>query len=67
MRACLFLFFAALFLIPTASAGPLHDAAEAGDAGVLTSLLDGGSGINESDGIATPLYYAIYNRHFEAA
>jgi cytochrome c len=46
MRACLFLFFTALFLIPTASAGPLHDAAKTGDSAAIIAALDAGEDIN---------------------
>ncbi len=50
-----------------ASAGPLHDAAKAGDVAQIQLLLDQGADINQSSGFATPLYYAINGQHVEAA
>ncbi len=50
-----------------ASAGPLHDAAKAGDVAQIDLLLAQGADINQSSGLAPPLYYAIHERHVEAA
>lgn len=68
MRASL-LFIPLLFLtIPTAShAADIHDAALKGDVAAITAALDAGSLPNESDGNATPLYYAVWMGHLQAA
>ncbi len=68
MRVDLILFLA-LFLVtaPTSQAAAIHDAAKEGDVAAIAAALDGGVDINASDGIATPLYYAIDRAHFEAA
>lgn len=50
-----------------ACAGPLTDAAKAGDVAQIELLLDQGADINQSSGLATPLYYAINGEHLEAA
>jgi cytochrome c len=50
-----------------ADAGPLHDAAKAGDVAQIQLLLDQGVDINESSGTAPPLYFAINTEHVEAA
>ncbi|MEZ5830171.1 MAG: ankyrin repeat domain-containing protein [Dongiaceae bacterium] len=50
-----------------ASAGPLHDAAKAGDLAQIEVQLAAGADINESTGLATPLYYAIKEKHPDAA
>lgn len=50
-----------------AQAGPLHEAAKAGDIAQIELLLAQGADINESTGLATPLYYAINGQHAEAA
>ena len=49
-----------------AQAGPLHDAAKAGDIAQIEKLLVEGADINESS-LATPLYFAINSQHAEAA
>ncbi len=51
----------------TSQAAAIHDAAKKGDVAALTAALDSGAEINASDGIATPLYYAIDRAHLEAA
>ncbi|HUQ36597.1 MAG TPA: ankyrin repeat domain-containing protein [Aestuariivirga sp.] len=63
------IFFPVLFLIiaPTSQAAVIHDAAKKGDAAAITAALDAGADANASDGIATPLYYAIDRAHLEAA
>ncbi len=50
-----------------AQAGPLHDAAKAGDVAQIELLLSQGADINQSTVLATPLYYAISGEHEEAA
>jgi cytochrome c len=50
-----------------AVAGPLHDAAKAGDVAQIKALLDQGADINENPGTATPLYFAINTQHADAA
>jgi cytochrome c len=49
-----------------ARAGPLHDAAKAGDVAQIELLLGQGADVNERT-VATPLYYAINGQHPEAA
>jgi cytochrome c len=63
------IFFVVLFFIiaPASRAAAIHDAAKTGDLAALTSSLDTGANANASDGIATPLYYAIDRAHPEAA
>lgn len=48
-------------------AASIHDAAKNGDVAAITAALDAGAGVNESDGDATPLYFAIRGGHFAAA
>jgi len=50
-----------------ADAGPLHDAAKAGDVAQIQLLLDQGADINESSETATALYIAINTQHAGAA
>ena len=50
-----------------ADAGPLHDAATAGDVAQIQLLLDQGADINDSSGTAPALYLAIDRQHAEAA
>ena len=63
------IFFLLLFLTiaPTSQAAAIHEAAKKGDVAALTAALDSGADANASDGIATPLYYAIDRSHLEAA
>jgi cytochrome c len=58
----------ALFLVLSspANAGPLHEAAKAGNTSEMQSILTSGADVNESDGIATPLYLAVSGNHLEA-
>jgi cytochrome c len=49
-----------------AIAGPLGNAAKAGDIAEIERLLDEGADVNES-GLATPLFYAIQYKHTDAA
>ncbi|MER8798876.1 ankyrin repeat domain-containing protein [Mesorhizobium sp. M0984] len=65
-----FLLFIPLLLlhIPIIShAADIHDAAKEGDVGAITAALDAGAGVDESDGDATPLYFAVMMGHIEAA
>ncbi len=48
-----------------AMAGPLGNAAKAGDIAEIERLLDEGADVNES-GLATPLFYAIQYNHTDA-
>ena len=48
-------------------AAAIHDAAKKGDVAAITAALDAGAGVNESDGNATPLYFAVRTGHIEAA
>src|SRR5262245_18395208 len=50
-----------------ADAGPLHDAAKAGDVAQIELLLNQGADINEVSGSGTPLYFAVNTQHAEAA
>lgn len=57
----------ALVAAELAYAGPLDDAAKAGDIAQIEALLAAGADINESTGLATPLYYAVKEKHPDAA
>ena len=48
-------------------AGAIHDAAKKGDVAGIVIALDAGANINESDGMATALFYAILGGKLEAA
>ena len=48
-------------------AAAIHDAAIKGDVAAITAALDAGDGVDESDGTGTPLYYAAWMGHLEAA
>ena len=62
------LLFILIVLFPNVShAAAIHDAATKGDVAAITAALDAGAGIDESDGTATPLYFAIWMGHIEAA
>lgn len=50
-----------------AHAGPLHDAAMAGDIAQIELLLSQGADVNEKSGSPPPLYFAINTEHVEAA
>ena len=50
-----------------ADAGPLHEAAKAGDVAQIASLLDAGADINEKSSEGTPLFLAVNAEHAEAA
>ncbi|MER8482746.1 ankyrin repeat domain-containing protein [Mesorhizobium sp. M1322] len=68
MRVSLLFIPLLLVHIPIVShAADIHDAAMNGDVAAITAALDGGAGIDESDGTATPLYFAVWMGHIEAA
>jgi cytochrome c len=70
MRALIIslLVWVCLYFVPSTShAAVIHDAAQKGDVAAIVAALDAGVNVNESDGTATPLFYAISRRHFEAA
>ena len=58
----------AIFVLASpAAAAPIHDAAKYGDVPALTASLEAGADVNESDGWATPLWYAARRGHEDAA
>jgi hypothetical protein len=62
------LVWACLYFVPSIShAAAIHDAAKKGDVAAISAALDAGANINESDGTATPLYYAVLVAQLEAA
>ena len=63
------IFFLVLFLLiaPPSQAAEIHEAAKNGDIAAITAALDAGVEVNASNGIATPLYYAIDRAHLDAA
>jgi cytochrome c len=68
MRANLPLLLLCSSLMPLPSnAGAIHDAAKQGDTVAIAAALDAGADVNESDGSAAPLYYAVRRKQFEAA
>ena len=60
-------FYLAFFTSKLANADPLLDAVRAGDLTQIELLLSQGADINQGDGLATPLYYAITSKHEDAA
>jgi cytochrome c len=55
-------------LIPlTSQAAAIHDAAKKGDTVAIAAALDAGANVNEPDGFATPLYYAVSRQHLDAS
>jgi cytochrome c len=55
-------------LIPlTSQAAAIHDAAKKGDVAAIAAALDAGANVNDPDGFATPLYYAVSRQHLDAA
>jgi cytochrome c len=57
-----------LYFVPSTShAAAIHDAAKKGDVAAISAALDAGANINESDGAATPLYYAVQGAQLGAA
>ena len=68
MRVNLIFFFVLFLTIaPISQTAAIHDAAKKGDVASLTAALNSGVDANASNGLATPLYYAIDGGHFEAA
>jgi cytochrome c len=68
MRAAVIFLSICLGLIPaTTHAATIHDAAKKGDVAAISAALDAGANINESDGTATPLYYAVMVAQLAAA
>lgn len=68
MRVHLIFFLLFFFLIaPSSQAAAIHEAAKMGDVAAINAALDSGADANASDGIATPLYYAIDRAHLDAA
>ena len=61
---CLITFFA---LATPVAAAPIHDAAKKGDVPAITAALEAGADVDESDGWATPLWYAARRGHEDAA
>jgi cytochrome c len=61
---CLIAIFA---LASPCLAAPIHDAAKQGDVPAITAALEAGADIDESDGWATPLWYAARRGHEDAA
>jgi cytochrome c len=62
-----FLLILFIIIAPTSQAAAIHEAAKNGDVAAISAALDEGADANASDGIATPLYYAIDRAHLEAA
>ncbi len=57
-----------LYFVPsTPHAAAIHDAAKKGDVAAISAALDAGANINEFDGTATPLYYAVMVAQLDAA
>ena len=61
----LFLLGVLLLPSPVTNAALIHDAAKKGDAAAVAAALDKGADVNDSDGSATALYYAVTKRHLE--
>jgi cytochrome c len=55
-------------LIPlTSRAAAIHDAAKKGDIAAIGAALDAGADVNDFDGLAPPLVYAVNRQHLDAA
>src|SRR5215207_9894737 len=67
MRSLIIFLLICIGFIPSTQAAAIHDAAKKGDVAVLSAALDAGANINESDGAATPLYYAVQGAQLGAA
>ena len=67
MRWCFAYLIAIFALASPAAAAPIHDAAKEGDIPAITAALEAGADVNESDGWATPLWYAARRGHEDAA
>jgi len=68
MKNLLLITIAAVLLVGTASAGPIHDAVNRGDLAAVQSELDKGANVNakNEDG-ETPLDWANWSSHAETA
>jgi cytochrome c len=68
MRAVFLFILLLLVHIPVVShAAAIHDAAKKGDIAAIAAALDAGADVNESDGLAAPLHYALNRQHLGAA
>ena len=67
MRAGMLLLTCFCFIPLTSQAAAIHDAAKKGDIAAIAAALDAGADVNESDGLATPLVYAVNRQHLDAA
>jgi cytochrome c len=67
MRANLLLLLGFWLFPLEANAAAIHDAARKGNVVAIAAALDSGADINETDGLATPLYIAASKGNLEAA
>ena len=68
MKNLLLITIAAVLLVGTASAGPIHDAAKTGDLAGVQAELDKGADVDAKDRIgSTPLDYAVIKKQPEIA
>ena len=67
MRAGTLLWISFCLFPLTSHAAAIHDAAKKGDTAAITAALDAGANVNDPDGFATPLYYAVSRQHLDAA
>ncbi|MER9236875.1 ankyrin repeat domain-containing protein [Mesorhizobium sp. M0622] len=66
MRAGMLLLICFCLIPLTSQAAAIHDAAKKGDIAAIAAALDAGANVNDFDGIATPLFYAVNRQHLEA-
>ncbi len=66
MRAFTYFAIACCLASDPSGAALIHDAAKKGDVVALSQALESGANVNQSDGRATPLYYAVTKEHVEA-
>ncbi|WP_353646128.1 ankyrin repeat domain-containing protein [Mesorhizobium sp. WSM2239] len=67
MRAGMLLLICFCLIPMTSQAAAIHDAAKKGDIAAIAAALDAGANVNESDGLAAPLHYAINRQRLDAA
>lgn len=67
MRASMLLLICFCLIPLTSEAAAIHDAAKKGDIAAIAAALDAGAKVNESEGLATPLNYAVNRQHLDAA
>lgn len=67
MRAGMLLLIGFCLIPVTSQAAAIHDAAKKGDVAAIAAALDAGANVNESDGLAAPLHYAVNRQHLDAA